>query len=87
MSTSIFTQLLSSADLCSSSVLLYVVVEVLFYVHRNRRFIRDGSPGRPPRLSHSTWALPDVKLESLKAPGHCLSGCEPVWPSGKVLGW
>ena len=27
--------------------------EVLFYVHRNRRFIRDGSPGRPPRLSHS----------------------------------
>ena len=26
------------------------VVEVLFYVHRNRRLIRDGSPGRPPRL-------------------------------------
>ena len=31
-----------------------VVVEVLLYVHRNRRFIRDGSPGRPPRLSHSS---------------------------------
>ena len=31
--------------------------EVLPYVHRNRRFIRDGSPGRPPRLSHSSWAL------------------------------
>ena len=31
------------------------VVEVLLYVHRNRRLIiRDGSPGRPPRLSHST---------------------------------
>ena len=30
------------------------VVEVLLYVHRNRRFIRDGSPGRPPRLSHSS---------------------------------
>ena len=27
------------------------------YVHRNRRLIRDGSPGRPPRLSHSSWAL------------------------------
>ena len=26
-------------------------VEVLLNVHRNRRFIRDGSPGRPPRLS------------------------------------
>ena len=24
------------------------VVEVLLYVHRNRRLIRDGSPGRPP---------------------------------------
>ena len=30
------------------------LVEVLPYVHRNRRFIRDGSPGRPPRLSHSS---------------------------------
>ena len=39
------------------------VVEVLLYVHRNRRLIRDGSPGRPPRLSHSSdvcwcwWSL------------------------------
>ena len=31
-----------------------VEVEVLLHVHRNRRFIRDGSPGRPPRLSHSS---------------------------------
>ena len=30
---------------------------VFFYVHRNRRLIRDGSPGRPPWLSHSSWAL------------------------------
>ena len=31
------------------------LVEGLLYVHRNRRFIRDGSPGRhPPRLSHSS---------------------------------
>ena len=27
------------------------LVEVLLYVHRNRRSIRDRSPGRPPRLS------------------------------------
>ena len=27
---------------------------VLLYAHRNRRLIRDGSPGRPPRLSHSS---------------------------------
>ena len=36
---------------------IVVVVEVLLYVHRNRRLIRDGSPGRPPRLSHSSWTL------------------------------
>ena len=34
------------------------VVEVLLYVHRSRRFIRDGGPGRPPRLSHTSWARP-----------------------------
>ena len=32
-------------------------VEVLLYVHRNRRLVRDGSPRQPPQLSHSTWAL------------------------------
>ena len=32
------------------------LLEVLLYVHRNHRFIRDGSPGRPPWLSHSSWA-------------------------------
>ena len=31
-----------------------LVVEVLLSVHKNRRLIRDGSPGRPPRLSHSS---------------------------------
>ena len=30
---------------------------VLLYVHRNCRIIRDGSPGRPPRLSHCSWTL------------------------------
>ena len=29
---------------------------MLLYVHRNRRFIRDGSPGCPPQHSHSSWA-------------------------------
>ena len=32
---------------------------LLLNVHRNHRFIRDGSPGHPPRLSHSPWALKD----------------------------
>ena len=33
------------------------LVKVLLYVHTNIKLIRDGSPGRPPRLSHSSWAL------------------------------
>ena len=36
---------------------LRLVGWVLLYVHRNRRLFRDGRPGRPPRLSHSSWAL------------------------------
>ena len=38
------------------SCCLVIQNEVLLYVHRNRRLIRDGSPGRPPRLSHGSWA-------------------------------
>ena len=26
------------------------IAEVSLYVHKNRRFISDGSPGRPPRF-------------------------------------
>ena len=30
---------------------------VLLYVHKNCRLMRDGSLGRPPQLSHSSWPL------------------------------
>ena len=36
---------------------LEVDIEVLLYIHRNQRLIRDRSPGWPPRLSHSSRAL------------------------------
>ena len=39
---------------CVKVEVAVLLVEVLRYVQRNRRFIRDGSPGRPPRLSHSS---------------------------------
>ena len=59
------------------------VVEVLLYVHRNRRLIRDGSPGRPPRLSHSSWALVPTELfpapKSGKNVPHKLN--DKVWTS------
>ena len=35
-------------------LVVIVVVEVLLNVHRNRRFIRDGISGRPPRLSYNS---------------------------------
>ena len=38
-------------------IIVVVEVEVLLYVHRNRRFIRYGSRGRLLRLSHSPRAL------------------------------
>ena len=43
---------------------------MFLYVHRNRRLIRDRSPGRPPRLSHSSWAL----LEPVHGPMYVYIG-------------
>ena len=43
---------------------------MLLYVHRNRRLIRDGSPGRPPRLSHCSRALKEAFPQ---APGQFIS--------------
>ena len=44
------------------------IVEVLLYVRRNHRLIRDGIPGRPPRLSHSAWALStDDRAQAFKS--------------------
>ena len=37
----------------------------LLDVDRNHRLIRDGSPGQPPRLSHSSWTL--LPFSSLRA--------------------
>ena len=53
-------RVLSSCSVCMYTVVwsfVVVFVEVFLYVHRNRRFIRDGSPGRPPRLSHGSSEL------------------------------
>ena len=55
-------EILTALSRAFDSASLYVDVEALLYVHRNRRFIRDGSPGRPPRLSHSSWTLLYVHL-------------------------
>ena len=30
---------------------------VFLHIHRNCRFLGTGSPGWPPRLSHSSWTL------------------------------
>ena len=46
-------------EVASSSKRCSMFSSVSLYVHKNRRFIRDGSPGRPP-LGHSSWALFNV---------------------------
>ena len=43
-----------------------VVGWVLLHVHRNRRLFRDGSPGRPRRLSHGSWALTEQVSARIK---------------------
>ena len=43
------------------------------YVHRNRRLIRDWSPGRPPFFSHSSWALQFVSKSTW-----CLTSTETI---------
>ena len=45
------TSLQSQVYFRSVTSLLLVYASVLLHVQRNRRLIRDGSPGRPPRLS------------------------------------
>ena len=44
--------------LCQSSECAGWLVECCFTSTETIRIIRDGSPGRPPRLSHSSWTLP-----------------------------
>ena len=53
LTASVYLSAFSFVYLCWLGFVVVVVVEVLIYVHGNRRLIRDGSPGRPPRLSHT----------------------------------
>ena len=66
------------------------LVEGLLYVHGNRRFIRDGSPGRPPRLSHSSRTLMQYVLrntrDSLTSSGRGRGGQDMEWGAGKGRG-
>ena len=39
-----------------------------------RRFVRTDSPGRPPRLSHSSWTM------SFHLPSGCFTSTEARWP-------
>ena len=75
-----------SAALCAMRI-FKLTVEMLLYVHRNRRFMRDGSPGRPPRLSHnSSWALNFFfKTPRLQKTAHF--SCPSLFPIHLPLGF
>ena len=56
------------------------LVVVLLYVHTNCSLIRDGSPGRPPRLSHSSLLWEVRGQVSVFFENHChFFGCRYVW--------
>ena len=57
---------LSTRCHCLLPVPVLSVGRVLLYVHRDRRLIRDGSLGRPPRLPHGSWALGWLGLKSAR---------------------
>ena len=57
-SSSIVTAVVYGSKFCATSSLL---VERCFTSTETIRLIRDGSPGRPPRLSHSSLALRPCK--------------------------
>ena len=81
MSTSTFTQLMGSDTESSSSVLRYVHRARTDYYrtdyYRTDYYRTDywerGSTGRPPPLSHSSWAL-TLKVQVL----YCVTSTEPV---------
>ena len=50
-----FIALRASSSRGCNSTLWRMLVEVLLYVHRNRRFIRDGIRDGEPRTSTSTF--------------------------------
>ena len=45
---------------------------IILYVHGNRRLVRTDSPGRPPRLSHSSWTM-------LLLLSWCLMSSDVIW--------
>ena len=56
------------------------LVEVLLYVHRNRRLIRAGSPGRPPRLTFTQMMMMSWCLMSSDVIWHIR---DKLWPMPK----
>ena len=59
--------------------------------HRNRRFMRDGNPGRSPRLPHSSWALsstritPTFRSAAMRTAFQCFNMWVGTWKGGE--GW
>ena len=50
------------AALCGEFILHVVVEALLIYVHRNRRFIKDGSPARPPHPASDFHTVSELRL-------------------------
>ena len=48
---------------------------IILYVQETRRLIRTDSPGRPPRLSHSSWTMTNPLFKSDRQ-GNRNMGCQ-----------
>ena len=50
----------------------------VFTSTKTRRFVRTDSPGRPPRLSHSSWTMPFCGLPMMMM-SWCLMSSDVIW--------
>ena len=50
----------------------------VFTSMKTRRFVRTDSPGRPPRLSHSSWTMPFCELPMMMM-SWCLMSSDVSW--------
>ena len=61
----------TSCDQCRS------MVQYSFTSSETRRLVRTDSPGRPPRLSHSSWTMTSVWLKMMMS--WCLMSSDVIW--------
>ena len=65
----------------------FIAFSAALHPQRLYGLLGTGNPGQPSRRSHSTWALSTTIRHLFKSEVASCATREPLWPSGKALGW